>query len=328
MSATITKLSSGDVADQLAGSTLPYHSDSTFTITPKGVKSSDSMGVIGELWAYRRVAAGLVQRQMRLRYKGSVVGIFWSLIPPILQVVVLSVVFGMILGAGPHNMSAYMLCAFLPWTFFSNAVLDSSASVLEQLGLMKKSYFPREILPIAAVASNIVHFGFALIVFLIYRYVITSIVHGWPGFPPIDLLWMPVVFFDLVILTTGIAFVISAWTTFFEDIKFIVSSSLQLLFYAMPILYFAENINYGHWSSPATRSLIYHIYLANPLVWIVESFKQMFFGVQDISSMGHSFMSAPFDWRYMLMATGFSLLTLVFGWREFERLKWKFVERP
>jgi lipopolysaccharide transport system permease protein len=297
-------------------------------MTSKGVESSEPLGIFGELWAYRRVASGLVQRQMRLRYKGSVVGIFWSLVPPIIQVFVLTIVFRVIMNVGPSNMSAYMLCAFLPWTFFSVSLLDASSSVLEQLTLMKKTYFPREILPIAAVASNIVHFGFGLLVFLIYRFGITTIIHSWPGVPPIDLLWLPIVFLDLIFLTLGVAFVVSAWTTFFEDIKFILQTGLQLLFYAMPILYFAENIVYSSRGTEHLRRLVYDLYLANPLIWIIESFKQMFFSVQDISIPGKHMISAQFDVRFLAITTVTSIIVLLLGWREFQRLKWKFVERP
>ena len=153
----------------------------------------------------------------------------------------------------------------------------------------------------------------ALAVFLFFRYGITTALFGWPGLPPAAIFWFPVVLAILIAFTLGITFILCAWTTFFEDVKYLVSTGMNLVFYLLPIIYFAENIYYSsripvHW-----RSMLYHIYLLNPMAWIVTAFKQMFFAQTVISSrvLGPSIMSARFDWRYCAI-TG--IVSLLFLW--------------
>jgi lipopolysaccharide transport system permease protein len=313
----------------LADITMPEtpEPDEFILINSRGARSSAYLGDLRELWAHRSIAGSLVLRQLRLRYKGSFVGIFWSMVPPLVQVFVLTIVVGYILSSGPHNQSAYIFCAFLPWIFVNTALLDASSSVLEQGFLLKKAYFPREILPIASVLANFIHFCIAVCVFLVYRYGITTLLFGWPGLPPKEIVWFPVVVLDLLMLTLGISMILSAWTTFFEDVKYVVSTGLSLLFYALPIMYFSEQIAYSTRARHAY--VIYLIYLANPLAWIVTAFKQMFFSVQIIGVRdGVTLYSAPFDYRYFIWTTVLSFAVLVFGYGTFSRLKWKFAERP
>ena len=111
-----------------------------------------------ELWRYRHLVRTLVERDLRVRYKNSVIGIAWTMINPLISVFVLTVAIGYILGSGPKNLSAYVFCATVPWTFFQTAIADSSTSVLSKLGLLKKVYFPREIPLIATVCQNFVQF--------------------------------------------------------------------------------------------------------------------------------------------------------------------------
>ncbi len=292
-------------------------------ITPK-----PPPGQLQELWRWRGLILSVVNRNVRLRYKGSIVGIFWSMVAPIIQVLTLTLVIGYVLGAGPRNLSAYMLCAFLPWTFFNTSLLDGAFSVLGFLDNMKKAYVPPEVFPIASVVTNFIHFGASVVVFLIYRYLVTSFIFGWPGLPPREILWLPVVLYDMVALTLGLAFLVAAWTTFFEDVKFATQAVLQVFFYMLPIMYFAENIFYSAHGTLTKRSLIYHIYLLNPMAWIVTAFKQMFFSVQVIGMKGLTpIYSAPFDWRYCMITTATSTIVLVIGYLTFNRLKWKFLER-
>jgi ABC-type polysaccharide/polyol phosphate export permease len=178
--------------------------------------------------------------------------------------------------------------------------------------------------------SNLVHFAMALVVFLFFRYVITTAFYGWPGLPPVALLWFPVVLIILVALTLGITFFLCAWTTFYEDVKYLVSTGLTLLMYLLPIMYFAENIRYSSRVPANWRSLIYHVYLLNPMAWLVTAFKQMFFAPQTISARGAlaSFRSAPFDWRYCAITGVVSIILLIAGYVHFNDMKWKFTERP
>ncbi len=300
------------------------------------VRPYHSVGLWAELrqlWQYRALIRVLVQRDLRVRYKNSVLGIGWSLVPALMQVLVLTVFLEYILDTGPSNQSVYILCGFVPWTFFQTAVLDSSTAVLAQFGLLKKVYFPREIPIIASVCASFVHFLISLGFFIVYRWLLAPLLfhsHGivWPGWPPREVLWLPVIVLLLFLLTLGVGFFVSAWNVFYEDVKFILTMTLQFLFYLLPIINFSEKIFY----SPRLGSLskpLYNLYLANPLAWIVTAFKQIFFGRQNINHPGQPVvLSAPFDYRYFAIATVLSVLIFLAGYTYFNKRKWKFTERP
>ena len=284
-----------------------------------------------ELWQYRHLVQTLVERDLRVRYKNSVIGIAWTMVNPLIQVLVLTIAIGYILGSGPRNLSAYIFCATIPWTFFQTALFDSSTAVLVKLGLLKKVYFPREIPLIATVCQNFVQFLISLGIFMVYRWVLTPLLHGGNVAPPLVILWLPLLIADLFLLTLGAAFFVSTANVFYEDVKFIISLVMGFLFYLLPIIYFAENVFYStriphHW-----QKIAYDLYLVNPLAWLITAFKQVFFGVADISNvtapLPHQF-SAPFDWRFLLLTTITSTLFCVWGYSFFNSYKWKFTERP
>ncbi len=284
-----------------------------------------------ELGRFRHLIRTLVERDLRVRYKNSVLGVAWTMVNPLIQVFVLTLAVGYILGSGPKNLSAYIFCATLPWTFFSTSVLDSSTAVLAKLGLLKKVYFPREIPLIATVCQNFAQFLISLVVFVLYRWGLTPLLVGWPGAPPREIFWLPVIVLDLFMLTLGVAFFVSAANVFYEDVKFIVTIVMGFLFYLTPIIYFAENVYYSaRIGSEMVRWWAYHLYLANPLAWIVTAFKQVFFPQAVISNRGAAVtvMSAAFDYRYFLLTTIECIALCLAGYAYFNSRKWKFTERP
>src|SRR3990172_8173834 len=121
-----------------------------------------------ELWRFRELLYSMVERELKIRYKNSFLGFFWSLLNPLLTVAVLTYVFRNYVGLETKNLSAYILAAYLPFIFFQMSVLDSAQSVLSNIQLIKKIYFPREILPLAQVISNFIHLLLALLVFFGY----------------------------------------------------------------------------------------------------------------------------------------------------------------
>jgi lipopolysaccharide transport system permease protein len=287
-----------------------------------------------ELWRYRHLVRTLVERDLRVRYKNSVLGIAWTMVSPLIQVLVLTIAIEYILGSGPKNLSAYIFCATIPWTFFQTAILDSSTAVLAKLGLLKKVYFPREIPLIATVCQNFVQFLISLGIFMVYRWVLTPLLHGGNVAPPLAILWLPVLIADLFLLTLGAAFFVATANVFYEDVKFIISLIMGFLFYLLPIIYFAENVAYSaHIIKLLGIKVVwwaYHLYLAVPLVWLITAFKQVFFGKAIISNTNAPAIvfSAPFDWRYLLIATTLSVLVCLWGYSFFNSHKWKFTERP
>ena len=284
-----------------------------------------------ELWQFRHLVRILVERDLRVRYKNSVLGVAWTLVSPLVQVLVLTIAIGYILGSGPKNLSAYIFCATIPWTFFQTAVVDSSTSVLAKLGLIKKVYFPREISLIASVCQNFVQFLITLSIFMVYRWVLTPLLfHGGGVLPPLVILWLPLLIADLFLLTLGVSFFVATANVFYEDVKFILTLTMGFVFYLMPIIYFAENVFYSTRIPRHLQFWAYHLYLANPLAWLVTAFKQVFFGRSVISNANAPYViySAPFDWRYLALATVTSVLICLWGYSFFNSYKWKFTERP
>jgi len=283
-----------------------------------------------ELWHYRGLIWTMVERDLRVRYKGSVLGILWSMIVPISQAFVFAIVFGVILGVGGGNLSSYIFCALIPWLFFQTSVLDASQSILAQLPLIKKVYFPREIPVIAAVSASLIHLMISLCVFVVFRWGFTTLKYGWPGPPSTAIVFLPIVLLSLFLLTLGLSFFVAAMNVFYEDVKFMVTIGMQFLMYATPIMYFAENLRYAGRIPSGWHWLAYHLYLGNPIAWIVGSFKQMFFlqAKVPVPGVNHPVLTAPFDWRYCLITLVTSSLVCCFGYSTFARVKWRFTERP
>ena len=135
------------------------------------------------------------------------------------------------------------------------------------------------------------------------------------------------------------AFFVATANVFYEDVKFILNLVMGFLFYLLPIIYFAENVFFSQRIEKALpgRLLLgqtppwwlYHLYLTNPLAWLITAFKQVFFGVTAISNVTDpTVLSAPFDWRYLLLTTVTSFAVCLAGYRFFNAHKWRFTERP
>jgi len=285
---------------------------------------------LAEVWKYRRLIKALVLRDIRVRYRNSSFGLIVSLLTPLLQVCVTTIAFGYFLGAGPHNLSEFIMCALLPWVYFQTVLLDASATVFTYQGIIKKAYFPREVPVVAVCCSNAVQFFASTAIFIVYRWGIVWLLHGRPGWPPIQIFWFPVILLMTFLLTLGTALFITAYSYFYEDVRVILIGGLSALYFLVPINYFAENIlGSARIPSYATRHLFYNLFLLNPLGWLITAYKQIFFGVVPISPPHTPLvLSAPFDLRYLGISLVSVIIVLFIGQYNFSRLKWKFTERP
>lgn len=296
-----------------------------------GNSSPRLFGQLRELWASRDLVFMLVHRDLRVRYKNSRIGFFWSLAPLVLQVIVLTAVTKYVLGGGVKGLSAYILCASIVWNFFKISLLDGASSVLAQYGLLKKVYFPREILPLASTIANSIHALLALAVFFAYRYVLTPLLFGSPGPPPWRTLWLvPVLCVLLFLLTVGCVFFLSALTVFFEDAKFIAQTLLDLAFFGLPIVWFTEKIVYSASIPEWLRRPARIAFDLNPVSWLLSAFKQALLPpAQFLDGAGRVIgTTAPFDYRLLAVACVTTSLIALAGYTYFNRRKWLFVERP
>jgi lipopolysaccharide transport system permease protein len=273
-----------------------------------------------ELWRFRELLWILVLRDLKVRYKNSVLGFAWSLINPIVQVAVISVVVRYFLNVGVPNLSAYVFCAFLPWSFFQLALLDTSHSLIVNERLMRKVYFPREIIPLSLILSNLIHLFLAIAVFLLYLVF-------WVEAPlKPTLAFVPFLILIETLFIIGIALVVSGVSVFYEDVKHLMVALLQVLYFAVPVMYFAEHVKV---SAPNlfTDGLLYRIYMLNPLVTIITSFRAWMLEPATIPSLGYLRTSGVHP-GYLIYTAVVSLLVAVAGYALFNRMKWSFVERP
>lgn len=276
-----------------------------------------------ELWRFRELLLSMVEREIRIRYKNSVLGFFWSLLNPLVTVLVMTLVFKNFLGQNTQNLSAYILAAYLPFLFFQMSLLDSSQSVLASISLVKKIYFPREILPLSAILANFIHFLLALLVFGVVMIVVW--LQDPRDFPfSSRIIFLPLLLIIQFALCTGLGLLISALNTFYEDVKYIVSVLLYLLFFGCPIMYWSENVAQGFKDWPVG----YTLYHANPMAALCTGYRKIMLDPQPMKMGDQVLQPLPLD-LWMLGGSALSsFLILWMGYAVFNRLKWRFVERP
>lgn len=269
----------------------------------------------------------MVERELRIRYKNSVFGFLWSLLNPLLTVMVMTVVFKYFLNNQTPNFSAYVLAAYLPYMFFQTALMDSAQSVLGALPVVRKVYFPREILPLASVGSNFLHFFMALAVFFGYLLLIWA---RHPQMSPFSwsMLWLPLLLVINLMLTVGLALIVSALNTFYEDVKYLLGVGLYLQFFLSPIMYFSENVRYSRAFGPETGKWVDLVYHLNPISMLSTAYRKVLVAPQPVYVEGKWVEPLPLNWTLLGVAGLVSFLTLVGGYALFNRLKWRFVERP
>lgn len=278
-----------------------------------------------ELWQFRELLLSMIEREIRIRYKNSFFGFFWSLLNPLITIAVMTLVFKYLLGNPMPSFSAYILAAYLPYMFFQLAVMDSAQSVIGALPVVRKTYFPREILPLAPILSNFLHFILALGVFFVFRLVV------WmfnPGAFPLtwNLAWLPVLLVIQLTLTTGVGLIVSALNTFYEDVKYIVGVMLYLMFFLCPIMYFSETVY--HSRVVQENSWLYTAYHMNPVATLATAYRKVLVPSSPVWVDGRYVAPLPMDWTLLGITAAFSVLVLVGGYALFNRLKPKFVERP
>src|SRR5918996_5977210 len=190
---------------------------------------------LAQLPRYWPLIQSLVARELKARYRGSVLGFFWSFVNPLLLLLVYTFVFTVVLPAAhPPDLqpfALFMFCGILPWTWFASSLLEASNVLIAGGNLIRKVLFPAEVLPIVTVLAGLVHFCFGLPIlaaFLIYYRV---------PLVAADLAWFPVIVFVQLVLTLGLALLVSALTVHFRDVRDLLANLLTLWFFATPIIY-------------------------------------------------------------------------------------------
>lgn len=253
---------------------------------------------IKDIYAYRDMIFSLVRRELRGRYKGSVLGFLWTYINPLCQVIVYSAVFSVIFRVNIDKFYLYMIIGMMPWTFFNTSVQGGATCLRAQSDMIKKIYFPREVIPISYVTSAFVNMLFSFIIVFL-----AVIVSGY-GFNLKVILWLPMIMVCEYLLSLGIAFIVSAVTVYFRDLEQIISVIMMAWIYVTPIMYNMEYV------PERFRSLI----VLNPMTPIVEVYHQILY-----------YRITPTT-NYLLLAGGTSVIVLVIGALVFAKLDRNFAE--
>jgi len=255
---------------------------------------------LAELWHYRELAYFLVWRDIKVRYKQTVLGAAWAIIQPVFTMLVFAVFFGhlakMPSDGVPYPIFAY--AALVPWTFFANALLQASNSLVGSANLIKKVYFPRLIVPLASVLSGIVDFALAFVV-------LVMMMAGYGITPSLRLLWVPVFVFLTMLTALGVSLWLSALNVEYRDVRYVVPFLTQFWLFATPVAYPSSLL------SEPWRTL----YGLNPMVGVVEGFRWALLNIG----------SAPGP---MLAVSGLASAVLVAGGAfYFRRLERSFADR-
>ena len=218
------------------------------------------MKAFKELYAYRELLKTNVQKEIRGKYKGSFLGVLWSFLNPLLMVLVYALVFPYIMRMNVPNYLVYLITGVIPWNFFTTCITTGCNCVWINGGIIKKVYFPREILPISVVVAGLINFLISCVIVLIFT------VFGGIGIS-IQLLWLPLIVIIQSALSLGLLFVLSAINVYVRDIEYLVAFLLNLLFYATPILYTASMF----------PSKVRWILYLNPMSTIVDAYRSIFY---------------------------------------------------
>jgi lipopolysaccharide transport system permease protein len=218
---------------------------------------------LGALWRFRELLYFLIWRDVKVRYKQTLLGAAWAILQPLLTMVIFSVFFGKLAGMPsdgvPYPLFAYI--ALVPWTFFANGLTLSSNSLVSNRTLLRKVYFPRLVIPVSAVESGLIDFGIAFVVLLglAAKYGVTPTVH---------VLWLPALVLLALVTALGVGLWFAALNVLYRDIQYIVPFLVQVWLYATPIVYPSSLV-------PARWRTLYAI---NPMVGVVEGFRWALLG--------------------------------------------------
>ena len=218
---------------------------------------------LDELWRYRHLIQFFIWRDLKVRYKQTILGASWAIIQPLFTMVVFSLFFGRLAGVPsdgvPYPIFSY--AALVPWTYFANAVTQSSNSLVINANLLKKIYFPRMTMPIATVGAGVVDFllSFTILVLMMFFYGI---------YPTRNIIWLPLLLILALITSLGVGLWLSAMNVQFRDIRYVVPFLVQAWMFLTPIAY----------PSSIVPEVWRPLYALNPMVGVVEGFRWALLG--------------------------------------------------
>jgi len=229
-----------------------------------------------QLFGYRELLVSWALRDIKVRYKQTILGIGWAILQPFVLMVVFTIVFSKFArvpseGNIPYPIFSY--CALLPWTFFSNSLSFATQSIINNSNLVRKIYFPREIFPLAAITACLVDFGVASTIFIgmmVYYHISVSS----------TIVLLPLILLLQIIFTVAVALVTSAVTVFYRDIRFVVPLGVRVWMYLTPVIYPISMVPEKY------RTLV----MLNPMAGIIDGYRKIILMGQlpDFSSLAYT----------------------------------------
>ena len=228
-------------------------------------------GQIREIYQYRELLRNLVVSDLKARYKNSVLGLFWSLLNPLGMMLVFTLIFGLLVpNVQIERYPLFLLCGLLPWNYFSASVQGSLYSVLGNAGLVKKVYFPRAILPIATVLSQLINFLLAFVILFAALVIFQSNFSPW--------LWLlPFVLLIQTIFTIGVALILSTLNVFYRDTSMIMDVVMLAWFFLTPVFYSTALLPNSVTVLGVTLNPQRLLYILNPMASLVNMYRDLLY---------------------------------------------------
>jgi ABC-2 type transport system permease protein len=254
--------------------------------------------LITNLYNYRLLLKSTVKKDIRGKYKQSFLGVLWSFINPLLTALIYAIVFPFILkNTEPHYVT-FIIIGILPWTYFTNTIMQGTTIILANAGIIKKVYFPREILPISINTSGLVNFLISCLIIFIFL-ICSGIGFSW------YIVFLPLIILVQYIFQLGIILITSAIEIYIRDAEYIINFFMNMLFYATPIIYSAKMFE---------GTKIAWLIKLNPMASIINSYRNILF-----------YQTMP-EIKSLLITFIASIILLFIGFKVFNKLQRGFAE--
>jgi lipopolysaccharide transport system permease protein len=238
-------------------------------------RAAGVMPKLRQIWSYRELIRNLVLRDLRVRYKGSALGYLWTQLAPLLLMLVFWFVFSAIFQTGIAMFPIFLIVALLPWNYCAEAIASGTRSIIDSANLIKKVYFPREVLPVVSVLSSMVNYILSLPMMLLVMFVVQIF------YPPLDALgqlnfswtiaYLPLLIIIQSLFLYGVVLFLSAMAVFFRDTVHLIGVLLQFWFFLTPVFYSLETLG-------VSENVARVIRWANPMASLVEFYREILYG--------------------------------------------------
>lgn len=255
------------------------------------------VGRLVEVWNYREMLWSLILSELRTRYKGSFLGFLWTFVNPLLMLLVYTFIFSEIMRVKIPHYSLFIFIGLLAWNLFATSVQSSSNVIVRQGPLVKKLYFPREVLPLSVVGGGVINYLFSLVILIPFL-----LLNGY--YPTLNWLYLPLILLLETIFSLGLSLSLSSLTVYLRDIEHMLGTFLMLWFYLTPVVY----------SLSILPPFVGQLLKLNPMTDVVLGFQSIFY-----------YNQSP-HWKMLLYGFLVSVVLLIFGWWLFLRLNRRFAE--